>query len=110
MKHPAERYGKLLSQLHAHLARYGEHHWTPKLEKWIAELKQMASVHTPIAGYSAHVSRTRQSFGGMGSLNDISITPQAGYKISTWKVGSVNAKLQTLRTDLFNETERLSRF
>jgi len=109
MKHPSERYGNLLTQLHSHLARYGEPHWTPTLEKWIAESKQIADAQTPISGYAPHLSRTRQSFGGMGSLNDISITPQAGYKISDWRARRVNGKLRRLRTDLFNETERLLR-
>jgi len=68
MKHPSERYGNLLTQLHSHLARYGEPHWTPTLEKWIAESKQIADAQTPISGYAPHLSRTRQSFGGMGSL------------------------------------------
>jgi len=110
MKHPGEQYGKLLRELHSHLTRYGEHYWTQVLAKWIAELDQMASVQTPLSGYAAHLARTKQSFGGMGSLNDISITPQAGYKIPSWQVGRVNAKLGRLMTALSNETERLMRF
>ncbi|HZQ69536.1 MAG TPA: hypothetical protein VFA68_13525 [Terriglobales bacterium] len=110
MKHPVDQYDKLLRELHSHLTRYGEHQWTQVLEKWIAELEQMVRVQTPLSGFAAHLDRTRQSFGGMGSLNDIAITPQAGYDILNWKASRVNAKLRKLTTALLNETERLLRF
>jgi hypothetical protein len=43
----------------------------------------------------------------MGSLNDVAITPQGGYSISSWKSRGVNTKLRKLITDLYSETSRL---
>src|ERR1700692_2256227 len=81
MGQPAGKYGRLLSDLHSHLSQYGERHWAPILQQWIADLEQLERVQTPISGYAAHLSRTKDSFGGMGSLNDVAIAPQVGYKI-----------------------------
>ena len=107
MGQPAGKYGRLLSDLHSHLSQYGERHWTPILQQWIADLEQLERVQTPISGYAIHLSRTKNSFGGMGSLNDVAIAPQVGYKISSWKSRGVNAKLRKLTTDLYSETSRL---
>jgi hypothetical protein len=70
-------------------------------------LEQLERVRTPISGYAAHLSRTKQSFGGMGSLNDVAITFQGGYDISSLKSRGVNTKLRKLTTDLYSETSRL---
>ena len=107
MGQPAGKYGRLLSDLHSHLSQYGERHWTPILQQWIADLEQLERVQTPISGYAIHLSRTKNSFGGMGSLNDVAITPQGGYSISSWKSRGVNTKLHQLITDLYSETSRL---
>ncbi len=107
MGQPAGKYGRLLSDLHSHLTQYGERHWTLVLQQWIADLEQLERVQTPISGYAAHLSRTKNSFGGMGSLNDVAITPQGGYSISTRQSRGVNTKLRKLITDLYSETSRL---
>jgi hypothetical protein len=107
MGQPAGKYGRLLSDLHSHLTQYGERQWTPILRKWLDDLEHLERVQTPISGYAAHLSRTKQSFGGMGSLNDVAITPQGGYGISNWESRGVNTKLRKLTTDLYRETSRL---
>jgi hypothetical protein len=107
MSTSAGKYGTLLRELHSHLTLYGECHWTRVIQQWIAELDQLERMQTPISGYMTHLSRTKQSFGGMGSLNDIVITPQGGYGTSSWKSGRVNLKLRILTTALYDETLRL---
>jgi hypothetical protein len=107
MGQPAGKYGRLLSDLHSHLTQYGERHWTPILQQWIADLQQLERAQTPISGYAVHLSRTKNSFGGMGSLNDVAITPQGGYSISSWKSRGANTKLRKLISDLYSETSRL---
>jgi hypothetical protein len=107
MRTSARKYGKLLRELHSHLTLYGERHWTLVIQLWIAEFEQLERMQTPISGYMTHLSRTKQSFGGMGSLNDIAITPQGGYGTSGWKSGRVNLKLRILTTALYDETLRL---
>jgi len=109
MTQPAGKYGELLSDLHRHLTLYGERHWTSILQQWIADLEQLERVGAPISGYATHLSRTKRSFGGMGSLNDVAITPQGGYSISNWKSRGVNTKLRKLTADLYSETLRLLR-
>jgi hypothetical protein len=107
MTQPAGKYGKLLSDLHRHLTLYGERHWTSILQQWIADLEQLERVGAPISGYATHLSRTKRSFGGMGGLNDVAITPQGGYSISNWNSRGVNTKLRKLTADLYSETLRL---
>jgi hypothetical protein len=56
MGQPAEKYGRLLSDLHSHLTQYGERQWTPILRKWLDDLEQLERVQTPISGYR-HICR-----------------------------------------------------
>lgn len=101
------KYQRLLRDLHSHLSKYGERNWARVLQDRIAELEQLERAQAPISSYVEHLSRTKAAFGGMGSLNDVSITPQAGYSVPRWKTSWINSKLQKLTTALYNEVLRL---
>jgi len=56
-----------------------------------------------------HVTRTKKAFGGMGSLNDVSISPTATHNISrdVETIRSVDRDLSLLRERLFEATNGL---
>lgn len=50
--------------------------WPARLDKWGRELDQLESEKL-----KAHLLRTRKPLGGMGSISDIVICPEAGYNV-----------------------------
>jgi hypothetical protein len=102
MERPTETYRRVLSELYSKLASAGEHHWTKVLHQWITELELMEGVQTPLSGYAKHLARTKGSFGGMGSLNDIAIVNRI-----PGGVQKQNMRVRKLISDLYDETMRL---
>src|SRR5262249_53748437 len=94
MGKPTAKYGAILRDLNSHLSKYGERNWARVLQDRIAALEQIQRVQASISGYADHLSRTKSAFGGMGSLNDVSIMPQSGYSVPRWKASWVNLKLE----------------
>lgn len=71
-----DHYRDALAQIADHLAAHGEAHWSQTLRQWLRELDG------PGLRGLAHVRRTRRCLGGMGSLGDVVICPEAGHKIA----------------------------
>jgi len=69
-------YRTLLKQIRDHLKRYGVPGWPARLDKWARELDQLDP-----GKLRAHLLRTRKSLGGMGSIGDIVICPEARHNI-----------------------------
>jgi len=100
------RYAETLKELHSFLSRYREQVWAPILEKWITELEHLQRTAKTSPQITEHALRTRRSIGGMGSIGDISITPQPGYRVWawTWNVSRVNRRLHRLVSALYDST------
>jgi hypothetical protein len=71
-----DAYRKLLEQIRDHLKKYGVRGWPARLDEWARELDQLEP-----GKLKAHLFRTQKSLGGMGSISDIVICPEAGYNI-----------------------------
>jgi len=102
------RYKRILIALESLLRKHGEIGWSPRLKQWITEFDQLQRVHTPPGGFKGHVQRTLESFGGMGSLNDIVISRPSGHRLFLrFKTFRANARLKRLVSSLYTETTRL---
>jgi len=69
----SQRYRDLLRKVAAHLKTFGNTRWPPILEAWLDELDRFKG--TPIP--RQHLERTRRALGGMGSIGDVVICPEA---------------------------------
>jgi len=69
-------YRDLLERIQDHLKKYEVPGWPARLDKWGRELDQPESEKL-----KAHLLRTPKSLGGMGSISDIVICPEAGYNV-----------------------------
>lgn len=76
-----DQYRELVNEVRSHLARYGDRRWAPRLEGWLSELDDVEKAGSRQV-LIAHVQRMRKALGGMGSIGDIVICPEAGYSIS----------------------------
>jgi hypothetical protein len=67
------------------------------LDEWVHELDGIDTVHL-----KAHLLRTRRALGGMGSIADVVICPQAGHNISNDKstIKAANDRLLELTKKL----------
>jgi hypothetical protein len=96
-------YKRSMKSLARFLSDHGEERWSPILKQWLIELDASGENSQDL---QKHLSRTRSSFGGMGSLNDLAITPSAGHKIymNQEKIRKVNVKLSRLLQELYQAT------
>jgi len=74
-----ERYRELILAISEHLAQYGDQRWAPRLEGWLTELDDSETENKQYL--VDHVERMQKALGGMGSIGDIVICPEAGYSI-----------------------------
>lgn len=101
-------YGRLLKKLEFQLSKYGDAGWSSTLKSWIAEFDELDRIHGPIGTFEKHLSRTRQAFGGMGSLNDIAISERSVHGLCKgFKARKANARLRDILASLYSETNRL---
>lgn len=87
-----------------HLVSFGEHRWSSRIKGWVLEIDNLSSGKT-----TPHLTRTRKSLFGMGSVADIVITPEAGLSIpdNEEEIEKANDKLISLARALDQEIERL---
>lgn len=97
------RYKNLLCDIREYLERYNVPSWPERLGQWAAELDNLE-----VLNYRKHLLRTQKSLGGMGSIGDIVICPEAGHKISTapQAINAANAGLLSLVKELHKEVAR----
>src|SRR5579871_5039684 len=101
----ADRYEELLQQISQQLKTYSVKGWPETLERWIEEL------HVADTDMRSHLERTKNSTGGMGSLGDIFICPQAGDDIPNdpTAIKAANADFKHLIGELYAlVTQRLN--
>lgn len=99
-------YTALLREIESHLSLFGERKWAPRLAEWLREYE---SAGLDSVMRRAHYDRTRRSLGGMGSIADIVITPEAGHRIANDRnaIDEANERLIRLVQRLDREVERL---
>src|SRR5262245_39094614 len=85
--------------------------WTTTTEGWLKKLREIHTRRDQPEEIELHARRVLESFGGMGSLNDLFLSPQAGHKIGPDKkaIAAANAKLNQLRDDLHQLAKKLLR-
>lgn len=87
-----------------HLASFEEHRWSSRIKGWVLEIDNL-----PSEKILSHLTRTRKSLFGMGSVADIVITPGAGLSIpdNEEEIEKANDKLMSLARALDQEIEIL---
>jgi hypothetical protein len=100
------RYIELLQAIEEHLASFGDIRWPPRLAEWIREFE---SAQNDSASRVRHFERTRRALGGMGSIADVVIAPEAGHTVAHDEklVRAANDKLLRLVQSLDKEVGRL---
>jgi hypothetical protein len=71
-------YRGILIRIRDYLRNYEDRKWSARLDGWLDELDSI----TPLNALRAHVERSQRATGGMGSLGDLTICPQAGHAIA----------------------------
>jgi hypothetical protein len=80
------------------LISLGEHNWGD----W------MDAVHRELAADDAHgLTRLVDAYAGMGSFNDLVIHPVNGHRVEAERVNSVNIKLASLRSRMYEDASTL---
>jgi hypothetical protein len=70
----------------------------------------MAAVLSELAAHDAHgLDRLLSAYGGMGSFNDLVITPLNGHNVSAGDVDRVNRELSRLRSEMYDDAAALRR-
>ena len=100
------RYVELLQAIETHLARFGDPRWPMRLREWIDEFDRLPA---GTLERTSHYERTRRALAGMGSIADIVIAPETGYRISEdeREIKHANRNLLDLVEQLDREIERL---
>ena len=100
------QYIELLQAIERHLASFGDTRWPKRLSDWrdeftTAQFDAAARVH--------HLARTRRALGGMGSIADVVIAPEAGHRIADDErvIKAANDKLLDLAQQLDKVVGRL---
>ena len=82
------------------LAGAGESRWADWMDPVLREL----------LAHDAHgLDRLLAAFGGMGSLNDLVITPVNGHQVEVAELAVVNQELDALRSDMYADALALRR-
>ncbi len=78
------------------LRRVGENHWSEWLDDSLRRIE-----NSDFSG----IEHLRGAFGGMGSFNDLIIMPENGHVFSVDDCSAVNARLDELRSELYELTD-----
>jgi len=97
---PTRRALHMLKLLHELLRKHGEGHWTALLGSAAARLRDAHAARSPdqVVDAMQHILRL---FGGMGSFSDLYLSARNGHRIKPEAVDLANARLASLRTQLF---------
>lgn len=100
-------YRGLLINIKKHLERFSVQGWPARIDTWVGELD-----HLDINQVKDHLIRTKHSLGGMGSIGDIFICPEAGDSIEDDDriIKSANDDLRNLVEKTYSEVNRLITF
>lgn len=100
------RYIELLQAIEEHLASFDDARWPLRLTEWIREFE---SAQNDRGSRVRHFERTRRALGGMGSIADVVIAPEAGHTIAPDEklIKAANDNLHRLVQSLDKEVDRL---
>jgi hypothetical protein len=90
----------LLVELEELFRASGVDHWADWLKKDIDLISR---------GDFAGVSHLLSAYGGMGSMTDVYITPEAGYSITDEEVSQLNYRLSNLMSEIFSFATKMQR-
>lgn len=98
-------YLDVLTRIREYLRSYDEKKWSTRLDEWIRELRGIDSTKA----LRIHIERSRRATGGMGSLGDLTICPQAGHAIVNDRaaISAASQQLWSMTSQLYAETTRL---
>ena len=82
------------------LSTYEETHWLHQIELSIQSLKE---------NNFGGISRLLGLFGGMGSLNDLTIHPLNGHKILDDEIDDINDQLRDLLSNIYDLANKVNR-
>lgn len=90
----------LLVELEELFRSNGVNHWADWLKKDIDLIS---------SGDFEGVSHLLSAYGGMGSITDVYITPEAGYLITDAEVAQLNDRLSNLMSEIFSFATKIHR-
>jgi|ERR1041385_1462027 hypothetical protein len=98
-------YRSILTDIRDHLRRYDERRWSARLDDWLRELDH---IHSPDE-LRSHLQRSQKATGGMGSIGDLTICPQAGHAIANDPavIAAASKQLWALVSELYSEAKQL---
>ncbi len=98
-------YRRTLEALRVHLTRFGVREWPARLERWLAEL-DVAVEASQADAIVAHIGRSQRATGGMGSIGDVFISPEAGDRVPSddLAIRLANDQLNALVNTLYQLT------
>ncbi len=89
-----------LTELAALLREHGETHWASWVESDAGSI---------VAGDFFGVTHHLSAYGGMGSLNDLVLSPMNGHRLEDTQAGRVNDSLSILRSRARSLADAISR-
>lgn len=95
----------ILEEIIGLMTKYHVEPWREILEAIAGQLERAMESERPKHAVEA-LESLKELYGGMGSFNDVFISPEAGHQIPHSKVNSVNAELQRLQTLLYQEIDQ----
>jgi hypothetical protein len=90
---------KMLDDIAAMLDEYGQGHWA----RWIAE-----DANRLRSGDLIAISHFLDAFGGMGSLNDVTIWPRNGHSLTESEISAANVRLSKALSEAWSLARMLS--
>jgi hypothetical protein len=104
---PALDYESLIREVSQILTRHEVRMWKDRATEWLLSLPR--AYDRPDA-WAGHAQTVLQSFGGMGSINDVYISPKAGDSIADDPIviREVNRELKLRLSQLYVEARRLA--
>ena len=101
------KYEVLIRSINRLFTNHSVRPWSERSAEWITNLPG----DDDRQGWIQHAQSVLSAYGGMGSINDVYISPQAGDAISDdiRIIRKVNQELKTLVGELYSEAMRLSR-
>jgi hypothetical protein len=98
------KYRELLSNIRSLFDAYGEFDWASTISRWIDELDAAVANNSHVE-IEKNMARTKKSLGGMGSIGDVVISPEAGHKIASdmTTTDNANERLLALVHQLWDE-------
>lgn len=103
-----EKYRRLLQRLSEFWIRYGVAEWAVDVESWKCDIERDETRTDPEL-LRRNLQRTISAFGGMGSINDLTLQRSLGHNVpvDTEEVAVINKEKAKLLASLYEEAKAL---